>query len=50
MFDDAAVVTGRLQRTRIVDGATLDDDWRFTKVYLKLEGKWQVVAFHASDK
>ncbi len=50
MFDDAAVVTGRLQRTRIVEGESVDDDWRFTKVYLRRDGKWQVVAFHASSQ
>jgi hypothetical protein len=50
MFGDAAVVTGRLQRTRIVEGASVDDDWRFTKVYLKREGKWLIVSFHASNR
>jgi hypothetical protein len=50
MFDDAAVVTGRLQRTRVVEGASVDDDWRFTKVYLRQDGKWQIVAFHASTR
>jgi hypothetical protein len=50
MFQDAAVVTGRLQRTRVVEGESVDDDWRFTKVYLRRDGKWQVVAFHASTR
>ena len=47
-YGDAAVVTGRLKRTRTVSGRTVDDDWRFTKVYVRRAGVWQVVAFHAS--
>ena len=48
-YGDTAVVTGRLQRTRIVDGRQRDDDWRFTKVYIRQAGAWRVVSFHASD-
>ena len=48
VYGDAAVVTGRLQRTRTVSGKNVDDDWRFTKVYVRRSGKWQVVAWHAS--
>ena len=48
VYGDAAVVTGRLQRTRTVNGNNVDDDWRFTKVYVRRAGKWQVVAWHAS--
>ena len=50
VYNDAAVVTGRLQRTRTVNGNNVDDDWRFTKVYVRRSGKWQVVAWHASTK
>jgi len=49
VYDATAVVTGRLRRTRVVAGATVDDDWRFTKVYLRRAGRWQVVSFHASN-
>jgi uncharacterized protein (TIGR02246 family) len=49
VYGTAAVVTGRLQRTRTIDGKRLDDDWRFTKVYANQQGKWRVVAFHASE-
>ena len=49
MYQDAAVVTGRLQRSRIRDGRSVDDDWRFTKVYLRRENAWKVASFHASD-
>jgi len=49
VYGDAAVVSGRLQRTRTLNGKTLDDDWRFIKVYVKRDGRWLVVAFQASD-
>lgn len=48
VYGDAAVVTGRLQRTRTINGKSMDDDWRFTKTCVKRSGQWQVVAFHAS--
>ena len=49
VYDATAVVTGRLRRTRTLSGAAVDDDWRFTKVYLRRDGRWQVVSFHASN-
>jgi ketosteroid isomerase-like protein len=49
VHDATAIVTGRLRRTRVTGGATVDDDWRFTKVYLRRAGRWQVVSFHASN-
>ena len=49
VYDDTAIVTGRLRRTRVIAGETGDDDWRFTKVYLRRAGRWQVVSFHASN-
>jgi ketosteroid isomerase-like protein len=49
IYGDTAVITGRLQRTRSMDGAQRNDDWRFTKVYTRLKGAWRVVSFHASD-
>ena len=48
-LDDTAIVTGRLKRTRVINGATVDDDWRFTKVYVHRTGRWQVISFHASN-
>ena len=48
VYGDAAVVTGRLQRTRTNDGKTSEDDWRFTKVWAHRGGQWLVVSFHAS--
>jgi ketosteroid isomerase-like protein len=49
VYDATAIVTGRLRRTRVIAGATVDDDWRFTKVYLRRADRWQVVSFHASN-
>lgn len=48
-YTDTAIVTGRLRRTRVTAGVTADDDWRFTKVYVRRDGRWQVVSFHASN-
>jgi uncharacterized protein (TIGR02246 family) len=48
-YDDTAIVTGRLRRARVINGARAEDDWRFTKVYLHRDGRWQVVSFHASN-
>ena len=48
VYDNAAVITGRLERTREAQGHEADDAWRFTKVYIRRDGKWHVVAWHAS--
>jgi hypothetical protein len=48
LYGDAAVVTGRLKRTRLVDSKEIRDDWRFTKVYVRRTSAWRVVAWHAS--
>ena len=45
---DSALVTGRLQRERVIAGKTITDNWRFTKVYAINGGRWQVIAWHAS--
>ena len=44
----AALVTGRVQRVRSMGGKDVTDDWRFTKVYAMNQGRWQVIAWHAS--
>jgi hypothetical protein len=49
VYDNAAVVTGRLQRTRSMNGREISDDWRFTKTYVRETGQWHVVSFHASE-
>jgi len=48
VYGDAAVVTGRVQRTRTFKDRPVEDDWRFTKVYVRRAGQWRVVAYHAS--
>jgi ketosteroid isomerase-like protein len=47
-FGESALVTGRLQRERSINGKQMSDDWRFTKVYVMSQGRWQVIAWHAS--
>ena len=49
VYDNAAVVTGRLQRTRTLNGQETSDDWRFTKMYVREGQRWRVVSFHASE-
>ena len=48
VYGNAAVVIGRLQRTRAMGGRKVEDDWLFTKFYVRAKDSWQVVAFHAS--
>jgi hypothetical protein len=49
IYNQSAVVTGRMQRQREINGRTLEDDWRFTKVYQRFADGWRVVSFHASE-
>jgi ketosteroid isomerase-like protein len=49
VYGDAAVVTGRLRRSRDFGGRVAEDDWQFTKVYVRQEGQWLVVSFQASE-
>jgi creatinine amidohydrolase/Fe(II)-dependent formamide hydrolase-like protein/ketosteroid isomerase-like protein len=44
---DLAVVTGRLHRTRRVEGRVAADDWRFRKVYRRDASGWRVISYHA---
>ena len=48
-YGPSAVVTGRLQRKREINGRAVEDDWRFTKVYQRTDGRWRVVSVHASE-
>ena len=48
VYGDAAVVTGQLERTRSGNRGEFEEDWRFTKVYVRRSGRWQVVAWHGS--
>lgn len=47
-LDGSALVTGCVVRERSMNGKSLMDDWRFTKVYVRSQGRWQVIAWHAS--
>ena len=49
VYDNAAVVTGRMQRRRSMNGKEISDDWRFTKTYVREAGQWRVVSLHASE-
>jgi len=49
VYKDTAVVTGRLRRSRERAGQMVEDDWRFTKVYVRTGDAWRVVAYHASE-
>lgn len=48
VYGNSAVVTGQLVRIRDAKSTQFEDDWRFTKVYVRRGGKWQVVAWHGS--
>ncbi|MGH9382920.1 MAG: nuclear transport factor 2 family protein [Vicinamibacterales bacterium] len=48
VYGDAAIVIGRLRRTRDFNGRVTDDDWRFTKTYTRRDNRWRVIAYHAS--
>ncbi|HET7536901.1 MAG TPA: nuclear transport factor 2 family protein [Candidatus Didemnitutus sp.] len=43
-----ATVIGRLRRTRKMGELMTEDDWRFTKVYIRQRDAWRLIAFHAS--
>jgi len=49
IYGQSAVVTGRVQRKRVINGRPVEDDWRFTKVYQRTADGWRVVTFHASE-
>ena len=48
-YGATAIVTGRLQRKRTIGDREVEDDWRFTKVYVRDGNGWRVVVFHASE-
>jgi ketosteroid isomerase-like protein len=49
-YGDTALVTGRVHRARKMGDRDVSDDWRFTKVYVRSQGLWRVVAWHASPR
>ncbi len=44
-----AVATGRLARARDFNGTVMTDRWQFTKTYANEDGRWVLVAYHASE-
>ena len=48
VYGNSAVVTGQLVRIRDAKSTKFEDDWRFTKVYVRRGGRWQVVVWHGS--
>lgn len=48
-YANAAVVEGRLRRQRNFNGRVVEDDWRFTKTFVRRDGEWRVVSYHASE-
>ena len=49
VYGDTAVVTGRVRRSRERAGQMIEDDRRFTKVYVRSADNWRVVAYQASE-
>jgi ketosteroid isomerase-like protein len=48
VFGDAAVVRSRLSQVATVDGEPWNDTFMLTDVWIRRDGRWQVVARHAS--
>ena len=49
IYGETGIVEGRLHRVRRLNDAPIEDNWFFTKVYVRRQGQWKVVSFHASD-
>ncbi len=49
VYANTAVVSGRVRRSRERGGQVVEDNWRFTKVYVRTGDAWRVVAYHASE-
>jgi len=49
IYGDIALVSGRMKRSRTLQGQPIDDHWQFTKVYTRKDGQWRVVNFQASE-
>jgi hypothetical protein len=48
LYDQTAVVTGRVTTKRMVKGAVVTGQSRFTDVFVYRQGRWQLVAGHSS--
>lgn len=47
-YDLTAVVEGTLIREQSFSSHAVTSHWRFTKIYVKRDGEWKVVSYHAS--
>ena len=50
IYNDTAIVTGKLLRVRKMGDREMQDDWYFTKVYIKRGNDWRVVLWQASEQ
>ena len=51
VYGDTVILSGRVVTERIRDGQTVSKEGqRYTDTYVKLKGKWQVVASHLSSE
>jgi ketosteroid isomerase-like protein len=48
VYGDAAVVTGRSSQKGTENGKDYSGDYRFTRVYIKQDGRWLTVALQAT--
>ena len=48
VYEDTAVVTGRSSQKGAENGKDYSGDYRFTRVYVKQNGRWQTVALQAT--
>ena len=48
LYGDAAVVTGRVTTRQLVKGEERAGRSRFTDVFVRRDGRWQIVAGHSS--
>jgi hypothetical protein len=48
LYGDAAVLTGRVTTRQLVNGEERTGRSRFTDVFVRRDGRWQIVAGHSS--
>ena len=48
LYGDAAILTGRMLSVALVAGAESRTDLRFTSMWIRREGRWQMVAWQST--
>ena len=48
-YGEAAIITGRLQRTYTLGTNRREDDWRFTKGYVRQNVAWRVISWRRAE-